>query len=576
MKLLGPAPAVDATAARRLAREFEVLRALDHPNVVRVFDAGVHEGYSFLAMELVEGLDLRRYLSPVHRRGDARAIPRSERPRGRLAGRRRRRRRGEPGADAIRALAAMMDEPETEPVRLPARARRAGADRARAEPAARRRSSLGGPRGAEPPGAHGAAAGRARAGARTPSPTSTRAGSSTATSSRRTSWWTTARRARLMDFGLVKTASDAEDALTQAGRVVGTYRYMSPEQAQGLPVDARADLYSLGVILYELLAGVPPFPSSEPVELWREILTRSARRRCAALNPGADPAPRRGSPSAARARIPAAAGVGARGRGAARAADAGGERGAGPRAARARGSTVDPRPILASMSDLPAAALDYQAVVAEYFLGLRGSGLLLSPLDQELVAEWERRGLPVAVVCRGLRRGLEDLAERRAGAPRARSGRSASRSRTSGDAYRDGAGRRRAARRPARTTPPRAGSAAARALAGGGGPRAARGAAREAYRAAWRALAAAAGTPARRSSASRRRCAAADARLLAAWLAGPPAAGAARRSGPRVRLLAGAAPRAARARARLPRDAARPPPRRGPRGRGSPACAGSV
>src|SRR5512146_312969 len=70
------------------------------------------------------------------------------------------------------------------------------------------------------------------------------------------------------------------------------------------------------------------------------------------------------------------------------------------------------------MSDLPSSALDYRTVVTEYFLGLRGSGLMLSPLDQEAVAEWERRGVPVAVVCRGLRRGLEDLADRRAGSPR--------------------------------------------------------------------------------------------------------------------------------------------------------------
>jgi hypothetical protein len=59
------------------------------------------------------------------------------------------------------------------------------------------------------------------------------------------------------------------------------------------------------------------------------------------------------------------------------------------------------------VSDLPPHALSYQVVVTEYFLGLRGSGLLLSPLDQELVTGWERRGLPVAVVCRGLRRALE-------------------------------------------------------------------------------------------------------------------------------------------------------------------------
>jgi serine/threonine protein kinase len=96
------------------------------------------------------------------------------------------------------------------------------------------------------------------------------------------------RRARLMDFGLVKTAADADDALTQTGRVVGTYRYMAPEQAQGLPVDGRADLYSLGVILYELLTGAPPFTASDPVGLWREILSCRAPP-VAATNPGADP-----------------------------------------------------------------------------------------------------------------------------------------------------------------------------------------------------------------------------------------------------------------------------------------------
>src|SRR5512139_2835527 len=112
VKVLGPAPAIDATAARRLAREYEVLRSLEHPNVVRVYDAGVHEGYSFLAMELVDGLDLRRYLSPVIDEGplsdpsfdvlDAfsdSATPSSQ----------------QRGAEAILALAAMLDEPETEP-----------------------------------------------------------------------------------------------------------------------------------------------------------------------------------------------------------------------------------------------------------------------------------------------------------------------------------------------------------------------------------------------------------------------------------------------------------------------------
>jgi hypothetical protein len=66
------------------------------------------------------------------------------------------------------------------------------------------------------------------------------------------------------------------------------------------------------------------------------------------------------------------------------------------------------------MSDLAPGDLSYQLVVTEYFLGLSGKGLMISPLDQELIADWERRGLPVAVVLRGLRNGMEDHLQRRA------------------------------------------------------------------------------------------------------------------------------------------------------------------
>jgi hypothetical protein len=74
------------------------------------------------------------------------------------------------------------------------------------------------------------------------------------------------------------------------------------------------------------------------------------------------------------------------------------------------------------MSDLPSESLTYRTAVAEYFVALRGSGLLLSPLDEAQVAEWERRGLPIAVVCRGLRRGFEEhLRAKPANAPPPRS-----------------------------------------------------------------------------------------------------------------------------------------------------------
>jgi serine/threonine-protein kinase len=68
---------------------------------------------------------------------------------------------------------------------------------------------------------------------------------------------------KVTDFGIARAG--ASDGLTQTGSVMGTATYFSPEQAQGLPVDGRSDVYALGVVLYEMVCGVPPFTGDSPV-----------------------------------------------------------------------------------------------------------------------------------------------------------------------------------------------------------------------------------------------------------------------------------------------------------------------
>src|SRR6185503_7403464 len=69
--------------------------------------------------------------------------------------------------------------------------------------------------------------------------------------------------AKVVDFGLAKVRDvTAQTALTQTGAVLGTLYYMSPEQCSGEEIDARADVYSLGAMLYEMLTGAPPFRSN--------------------------------------------------------------------------------------------------------------------------------------------------------------------------------------------------------------------------------------------------------------------------------------------------------------------------
>ncbi|MDQ1436094.1 MAG: eukaryotic-like serine/threonine-protein kinase [Actinomycetota bacterium] len=70
---------------------------------------------------------------------------------------------------------------------------------------------------------------------------------------------------KVTDFGIARAG--ASDGLTQTGSVMGTATYFSPEQAQGLPVDGRSDVYALGVVLYEMVTGVAPFTGDSPVSV---------------------------------------------------------------------------------------------------------------------------------------------------------------------------------------------------------------------------------------------------------------------------------------------------------------------
>lgn len=295
LKLLSTGPALDPRAARRLAREFETLYELSHPNVVKVFDTGVHQGYPYLAMELVEGLTLRHYLSLGEEDlGSSRSRSDSHDPEPLitstsldqsfedLSGERRRSpfslsdfNEENPSEDAeyatgpesLRELADAIDEPDTEdsmsselllPTALP-----------EATPVLPKLNELTLEQLNRPERvgrlkdamlqlcqalayihAHGLVH-------RDLKPSNVMVDED--------------RLVRLMDFGLAKFLAD-DTQVTAGGRLVGTFRYMAPEQILGEPLDARADLYSLGVILYEMLSGRAPFDAKTPYELWQKVL----------------------------------------------------------------------------------------------------------------------------------------------------------------------------------------------------------------------------------------------------------------------------------------------------------------
>lgn len=80
---------------------------------------------------------------------------------------------------------------------------------------------------------------------------------------------------KVTDFGIARAWDDSEE-LTRTGAVIGTATYFSPEQAQGQPADGRSDLYALGVVLFEMLTGRPPFSGETPVSVAYQHVSEAA------------------------------------------------------------------------------------------------------------------------------------------------------------------------------------------------------------------------------------------------------------------------------------------------------------
>ncbi len=82
---------------------------------------------------------------------------------------------------------------------------------------------------------------------------------------------------RLMDFGIAKQFGAEGTAATATGAVLGTPEYMSPEQGRGEKIDQRTDIYSMGIVIFELFTGRVPFHGDTPFACWADSVRYATR-----------------------------------------------------------------------------------------------------------------------------------------------------------------------------------------------------------------------------------------------------------------------------------------------------------
>lgn len=204
LKIINPEHLAKPESALRFKREFRAMQRVEHPNVIRVYHAGTHNNCPYFTMEMVDGQEIGQWLDgqePI-------VNPRSKRP-----------------------PEGVLSPEQRKRLNEPRRVRRA------AEAVSQVALALG-------------AIHSHRIVHRDVKPDNilvSRAGV-----------------VKLMDFGVAKQGASKNET-SSGGLLVGTFKYLSPEQASGANVDARADLYCLGVILFELLAGRHPFHSDTSV-----------------------------------------------------------------------------------------------------------------------------------------------------------------------------------------------------------------------------------------------------------------------------------------------------------------------